>query len=119
MSFQTDVARAVGLLDGMDGKIRASLPKAAQVGAVIVRDAAKANAPRRSGRLAESIGDEPLERTRDGAEHAVVVRAFYGVYVEYGTSRAPARPFLRPAADGNRTKVANAMTQVVTGNDGL
>lgn len=69
-----------------------------------VADRARSSAPRRSGALAESIG---YEVDRDGAELVARVSwsrdAFYGLFVELGTSRMSAQPFLRPALDGTYT----------------
>ncbi len=47
-------------------------------------------APRFTGHLAAST---------DESGGQVVVNTDYGVYVEYGTRRSKAQPFLRPAAD--------------------
>jgi hypothetical protein len=66
----------------------------------LVAQAARARAPRRSGRLASTIqgrGD------REGA--AVVVGAVYAGVQEYGWAarRIPAQPYLNPAAEATTT----------------
>lgn len=43
----------------------------------------------------------------------VAVAAEYGAPVEYGTSRMAARPFLRPAFDANRNRVADLMGRLL------
>jgi HK97 gp10 family phage protein len=49
---------------------------------------------RRSGDMAESIS---VHQKYSGARQDVRVGKFYGWFVEHGTSRMRARPFLRPA----------------------
>ncbi|WP_170845169.1 HK97-gp10 family putative phage morphogenesis protein [Chitinasiproducens palmae] len=39
--------------------------------------------------------------------------AFYGRFVEHGTSRMPAQPHLRPAYDARRTAAAEAVAAVI------
>ena len=72
------------------------------LGEGIAGDAADA-APRRSGALAESITHE-VGVDSDGAYVRVSwdKAHFYGLFVELGTSKMPARPFLRPAAEKRR-----------------
>lgn len=67
-----------------------------------VAQRAKAGAPRDSGAGAASIHSEIVEGY-GGALHARVSwdkDSFYLFFHEVGTSRMPARPFLRPALDG-------------------
>ena len=37
-------------------------------------------------------------------------KAFYGAFVEFGTSKIKANPFMRPAFDGTRTEVIEAIS---------
>lgn len=55
---------------------------------------AKRRAPHRTGALGHSIS---AASDQGGAQVAAIAR--YARYVEYGTRRSPARPFLRPALD--------------------
>lgn len=57
---------------------------------------AKRLAPVRTGRLRSSIHTTPL---RPADKITVADGVDYGAYQEYGTSRFPAHPFLRPARD--------------------
>jgi HK97 gp10 family phage protein len=74
-----------------------------RIGDDIARDAAAA-APKRSGAMAASIHAEV-----DEDDGTAVVRVsfdadhFYGLFAEVGTSRIPARPFLRPALTKKRS----------------
>lgn len=53
-------------------------------------------APRESGKMADSIEATPGANTK-GPFSDVTVEPFYSTFVEFGTSRQPARPFIRPS----------------------
>lgn len=74
-----------------------------------VVDIAKDNAPVLSGALRDSIHVES-----DGDDHAVVVGVDYGAFVEFGTSRMAAQPYLGPAVAKVRKKLAKYFKKVVT-----
>ena len=57
-------------------------------------DAAKKLAPVKSGELRQSIG----VRREGDLQAAVIAAAPHSAMVEYGTSRAPAQPFMLPMA---------------------
>jgi HK97 gp10 family phage protein len=63
----------------------------ARAAELVAEDAAR-RAPKRTGRLARSV----VSRPRAGVAQ-VAATAPYGMFVEYGTSRNPPRPFMRPA----------------------
>lgn len=69
----------------------------------IARDAS-AKAPRRSGKLAESIEVEITEVSKTGATGEVGSNEVHAGFVELGTSKTPAQPYLRPAIDANEKK---------------
>jgi HK97 gp10 family phage protein len=73
-----------------------------KLGEAIADDAAAA-APRRSGEGAESI-HHVVGEDKDGAYVRVswAKSRFYMFFHEVGTSKMPARPFLRPAAEKRR-----------------
>jgi len=85
------------------------LKKAMRFGAKAIVKEARSLAPRRTGRLAKSIGVVSGSRRDRGASLIVVARkgkkqkydAWYSHLVEWGVpSRGiPARPFMRPAVD--------------------
>lgn len=64
--------------------------------AVLVRDRARDLAPPGAQHLKDSIVTEG---------HAVIAEAPYAVFVELGTQRMPARPFLRPALLEMRSQI--------------
>lgn len=68
--------------------------KATKKVADMVAEEARSLAPVDTGRLRGSI-----DVVRDGNNHVVVTDAPYAGFVEFGTSRQPAQPFLGPAAE--------------------
>jgi HK97 gp10 family phage protein len=89
------------------------LVAATKAGAELIREEGERRAPRDSGLLAE----EESIQIKEAAADEVVARigpskkAFYGVFVEFGTVLMPARPFLTPAYETKKNealKVAGA-----------
>ena len=76
-------------------------PALAELGAEVA-DAARALAPTRSGRLRASIQVEPAA---DAVQVDVIADAPYAAFVEFGTLRRPARPFLAPALQFARRRL--------------
>lgn len=88
--------------------------KAVRAGAVVFRDAVRANAPVRSGVLKRSIS---VDTVRGSATAGVKFKKvlvkkkgkkgkhksvpFYWYFLEHGTSKMPAQPFARPAFDSS------------------
>lgn len=77
--------------------------------AAVIKDAAIANAPLRTGRLILNIIAARRHPEKHDEEWAITVRhkgkgwrqAFYWKFLEFGTEKMAARPFLRPAFEGN------------------
>ena len=102
-------------LDALDRAVR-KLPKNVQKrvlkgalragGRVIAKDA-KQRVPKKSGELKKSISVQAGKNQQDGATVFVATRpkAFYSHMIEFGTSKMPARPFLRPAFDATQQEV--------------
>jgi len=104
---------------GMDPVVRAALDAVANQ----IKDDARAFCPVDTGSLRESIRKEAVARPAQKAWE-VGVRAGgyvtnpktnrivdYAVHVEFGTSRARAQPFLRPAMLGNQSNVRKAIQE--------
>ncbi len=107
--------RIVGL-DAIEARLRTFSSRLAEevgpefdvVGADMV-DFAKSVVPIRTGFLHDSIYHSVTGMTLDfGAT------ADYALFVEFGTCRMGARPFLRPAFEGNLDKIYEALRVGVT-----
>lgn len=98
--------RSVG--DRVTGKI---LRNAAEKGSEVIAEEAKRLAPRDTGALAEGIGykDHRLQQGRAQVNIGIGKGEWYGMLVELGTEKMPAKPFLRPAFDAK----ADEATKVV------
>lgn len=70
-----------------------------------IAEAARSRAPVATGRLRESI-----EVSNEPEGSVGVKMAWYGRFVEHGTVKAPAHPFLVPAAEAGKNVVADAVT---------
>lgn len=86
--------------------------QALRQGANIVRNSARSKAPKDTGRLAKAIKVRSKSRrflraTQEGVQlwidpgksRSDQKGAFYGMWVEFGTSKMPARPFMRNALE--------------------
>lgn len=97
------------------------LKEAVLKGAEVIRQEASNKAPRRTGKLAANIIKEVKEIERDSAtvEIGPAKEVFYGLFVERGTSRMQARPFLRPAIDEKKDEVEKVIISILRRRLGL
>jgi len=87
-----------------------ALTSAVTKGAEIVVAAAKAKAPRKTGKLAESIAMKVGKVSGSGVTAKIgSQRVHYALYVELGTKKLTAKPFLRPALFGKRAAVTESI----------
>ena len=105
--FSADVARA----QAATGKLAQTVVR--KTARDIVRDA-KIIAPVDTGNLKGSIGHSDLRNVGQPGDLSVEIgpTANYGIFLELGTSRAPAQPFMGPAADRNQGPFEEAMGQI-------
>lgn len=95
----------------IEAEIRPKIGAAIKAGSEAVAEAAKSRAPVQTGRLRDSI-----EARRDGvAQYEIVAGEFYGRFVEMGTVRAPAHPFLVPALEENKDAIVAAVEAALHG----
>lgn len=123
-------------LESLSRKLRKRIPKAVAdateaalvKGATEISDTAKRLAPRRSGRLADSIGwtlgkppgDAKIiggqERRFKGVRASIFAgnsEAYYARFVEFGTERASPHPFFFPAYRVNKKRAKNRITRAI------
>ena len=105
------------MLEGMRREVAEELlARALKRGADPVVDEAKRLAPYRTGELRDSIaydledGNDTLSEGTVGPKGADV---FYGGFVEFGTKNAPAKPYLRPAADKREAESQKIMSETI------
>ena len=103
--------------NALEGKVqkkfaRKSMRKAAKV----IQKEAKARAPVESGDLKKNIKVKAAQRSRSRIGVNVVVgegwytgEQFYGAFIELGTSKQPARPFMRPALEDKRDEARGVL----------
>jgi len=90
-----------------------------RAGAKVVSDEAKRLVPVRFGRLRKSIGLTKRKSKRGEVEFSVSPRkggkndGFYGRFIELGTSKMIARPFLRPALEKSVDEVLVASKKYI------
>jgi HK97 gp10 family phage protein len=125
------------MTDNVQGRL---LRQAANAGAQVIRKEARAKAPKDTGLLRKNIvvgrsrrqsakGKETYNvflkkekrtfadtkanrrKNRVGKKYEVDGPAFYGKFIEMGTSKMPARPFLRPALEGKRGEAIAAFRE--------
>ena len=83
--------------------VRLVIPKSVKTGmrrgANLIRMEARRRVPVKTGFLRSTIGAEIRIPKRDIVEAVAFATAFYAPFVEFGTSRNRAQPFLRPALE--------------------
>lgn len=107
--FGDGIDFAVQQLAVLDREVPAQLPAATLAAVEVLRDAARANAPKRTGKMANAITAEAVDSDATSARSRVKVGMFYARFVEYGTVKMAARPFLRAAAELNRRRMGNVI----------
>ncbi|SHH05918.1 HK97-gp10 family putative phage morphogenesis protein [Tepidibacter thalassicus] len=85
--------------------------KAIKKAAEPILEDAKANAPVDTGRLREGLKISNI-KTKNGEKYVEVgitkgdnSEMFYGKFIEWGTSKMPAKPYLAPAYEKNKSKI--------------
>lgn len=64
-----------------------------------VQATAKQVAPKRTGYMANNISVEPVKKTATSVTGTVNAKADYSSFVEFGTYKMAAEPFIRPAVN--------------------
>lgn len=100
--------------------------KALRAGGKLVRDEARLHAPVATGLVRKNVAMRTSTGARAGRNADVKVRigiisdktgretgtdAFYWRFHEFGTSKMPAQPFLRPAFEGKKGQVLNTIVR--------
>lgn len=95
--FDSSEVRALGLnLAAAPGRIQRAAPRAIRKTALDIERDAKILAPVDTGALKASIGSDIRQ-----LEAEISATTDYAVYVEHGTSRMAAQPYMGPSFDRN------------------
>lgn len=115
IQFSADMGNFDQFLDRFGEEIIDELQKALDTVADKIVDEAKQLAPVRTGELRDSIHKaEPEDKPgQDRLSIDVVADAEHAVYVELGTSKMSAKPFLTPAFDHNQDEATTLMVNVI------
>lgn len=98
-------------------ELRPRVGAAVKSGAELVSERASAKAPDRTPYGAGLVATIQAER-RGPAEYAVVAGdedVFYGHFIEFGTTKATAQPFLIPALEESKDDIEAIVTGVLRG----
>jgi len=93
MPIQISIRAETAALQGKAAALGGLKEAAGELAAAVIAERAAELAPVDTGELRGSIGPQRL-----GEGWAVVASAPHAGYVEYGTSKMAAQPYLRPAA---------------------
>lgn len=107
----------IQLLEEMGAAASAVLEQAAAAGGQIVLEDAKSRCPIDTGALKASLHMDKGKSKKPDIKQEVKIspgkQEYYGTFVELGTTRQAAQPYLRPAVDKNKEKIAKAVTQEI------
>lgn len=95
-------------LKKLPGRVAKKVVKGATLkGAAVVRKDAKRRVPVDSGKLKKAISAKKTAESPVSVTYSVgpTTKGFYGQFIEFGTEKKPARPFLRPAFDENQNEI--------------
>lgn len=104
-----------GVLKGLNAaqkKIVKNVYNAMQIASNIIVDSAKVKCPVRTGRLRNSI-DFKVNISSHNIVSEIGTDVYYSGYVEFGTVRMAARPYLRPALTENKQKILNCFKGIL------
>jgi HK97 gp10 family phage protein len=103
MEIRVTITGLEAALRALDATVTPAALRRGLAGAAhLVEGVAKVKAPVDTGFLRNSIGVLSVS----SREAVIGVGAEYGVYQEMGTRRMAARPFMRPALEENRGRIA-------------
>lgn len=126
VTVKFDVRKLNRKLKTLEAKVEKKITRQAlRAGAKVIAKEAKARAPVDTGMLRSKIKVWALKRSRKRIGVLVGTSAkeytgdqFYGAFVEYGTSKMAAKPWLGPAAEAKGPEAAKIVEQTIaTGID--
>jgi HK97 gp10 family phage protein len=107
--MSADIKIDLGSLSGLADRIKRNVGAAIDESGAGIEGQAKADAPKRTGAMANST---QYRRTGE-MQGEVTVGVEYGVFVELGTVHQAAQPFLTPAAEDERPRLVKRVQEAV------
>lgn len=104
------VEKLLSSLDALSDEVREKTWAHIQQSAVNVRDRARSNAPKRTGKFRKGF---KIKYDEDALEAVVYNNVFYSPFVELGTKREPAHPTLSPAVDEEKDAFLSGLADVL------
>ncbi|MEA1961277.1 MAG: HK97-gp10 family putative phage morphogenesis protein [Bacillota bacterium] len=109
--------KAIKLLEEMGAAASEVLEKATEAGGQIVLEDARTRCPEVTGALKASLHMEQAKSKKPEIKQEVKIspgkQEYYGTFVELGTTRQEAQPFLRPAVDKNKEQIGKAVNREI------
>lgn len=99
-------------VDAMSEGVERALRSAVFEGCTIVHESATRIVPVRTGNLKGSLSVD-VQSQPGAALGRVGTNVEYAPYVEFGTDRMDARPYLRPALDENQERIRKKMQEAI------
>ena len=96
-------------------RLRRVLPDAVHGGALIIENDAKARSPIRTGTLRRSINTQTEQRGPDRVVAHIGPNTDYAAFLEFGTRKMAARPYMRPALDEKGKEARETILAVLRG----
>jgi HK97 gp10 family phage protein len=93
--------------------------KALKKSAELVKDKIEETVPVRTGNLKRNIVISEIEDDKIHIGPDQQGDAFYGHFLEFGTSKAAAKPFMGPVFENNKDAIQETMTDVIKRELGL
>jgi len=94
-------------------KLVDEIDAAVEAGADLVQDMAITLVPVRTGLLKSTIHVEPTGQMMERRVRAGGGEAPYAPYVEFGTRRMGAQPYMRPSLDARKAEIVNLIGKAV------
>ena len=104
------IGKVKAALDRKHTQIVVATTKGLREAGELLKGEIQARAPVRTGALRESVR---VIETQNGC--AVGPEKFYARFLEFGTSRMSARPFIRPAFEENKEKLMETIAKAAKG----
>ncbi|HWL29954.1 MAG TPA: HK97-gp10 family putative phage morphogenesis protein [Burkholderiaceae bacterium] len=108
-------------LKELDSRVQKRIARSATAaGARVIANEAKSRVPVDKGTVKKNIRTANLKPTQPGLQETAVgvrvkgkteVSAFHWRFLEFGTAKMPAKPFLRPAFEAKKEEAANRIKE--------